>query len=199
MPTPGLNDNGYFLVSRTVVYTAAVDTAAPDAATLDSPAVAWTILGHIGDETADGNVTFTKSGGDVTTKGSITKKSIRQFSAPVFSGIEFDVSQLTRDVLALYHGTAGGTAPTVMKVEGQSDGVTTERACLVVWEDGTRRVALYAPRGSFSGRDSIDTTSIEDAVRVPLQVGFLDSSTLTGPNTKPLRYSWISPDLLAIS
>jgi hypothetical protein len=196
---PGLNDNGYFLNSRTVLYTAPVDTAQPDASVLDSPPVAWTILGHVGDETGDGNASFTREGGDVTTKGSITKKAIRTVVDPVFSGIDVDVTQLTRIPLQLYHGTAGGTNPTAMQIDGNSEGTATELAMLVVWEDGTKRVGLYAPRASWTGRDNIDTDSIEDAVRIPLHASFLDSATINASNGKPLRYTWISPTLLVLS
>lgn len=194
-----LKDNGYFLVSRTVLYTAAVDTAAPSAASLDSPGVAWTILGHIGDETAQGNVAFTREGGDVTTKGSITKKAIRQVVQAVATGFDVDVTQFTREVIALYVGTTGGTTPGIFAVEGQYDGQATETAALVVWEDGTSRVGLYAPRVSWTGRDNIPTDSIEDAIAVPLHAAFLDSNTIVGPNAKPLRYDWISPTLMALS
>lgn len=194
-----LNDNGYFLVSRTVLYTAPVDTAAPAAASLDSPGVAWTILGHIGDETAQGNVAFTRDGGDVTTKGSITKKAIRQVVQPVDTGFDVDVSQFTREVMALYVGTTGGSTTGVFQVEGASDGVATETAALVVWEDGTKRVGLYSPRVSWTGRDNITTDSIEDAIVIPLHAAFLDSNTVVGPTGKPLRYDWISPTLMPLS
>lgn len=194
-----LNDNGYFLVSRTVLYTAAVDTAAPAAASLDTPGAAWTILGHIGDETAQGNVSFTRDGGDVTTKGSITKKAIRQVVQPVNTGFDVDVTQFTRNVIALYVGTTGGTTDGVFQVEGASDGVATETAALVVWEDGTKRVGLYSPRVSWTGRDNITTDSIEDAIVIPLHAAFLDSNTVVGPNGKPLRYDWISPTLMPLS
>lgn len=194
-----LNDNGYFLVSRTVLYTAPVDTAAPAPTSLDTPGVAWTILGHIGDETAQGNVSFTRDGGDVTTKGSITKKAIRQVVQPVDTGFDVDISQFTREVMALYVGTTGGSTTGVFQVEGASDGVATETAALVVWEDGTKRVALYSPRVSWTGRDNITTDSIEDAVVIPLHAAFLDSNTVVGPNGKPLRYDWISPTLMPLS
>jgi hypothetical protein len=193
-----LEDAGYFLVNRTLVYTADVDTAAPDPDELDTPPGGWSLLGHIGDETADGNVSFTRDGGDVTTKGSISKRAIRQVVEPVNTGVEFDVTQLTRVPFTLYHGTAGGVVTGVFSVTGEADGGTTEKALLVVWEDGTKRVGLYAPKASFSGRDNIDTDSIEDAIRIPLRAGFLDSDTIL-VGGKPLRYDWISPTLLAIS
>lgn len=194
-----LNDNGYFLVSRTVLYTAPVDTTAPSTATLDTPGSPWAILGHIGDETAQGNVAFTRDGGDVTTKGSITKKAIRQVVQPVVTGFDVDVSQFTREVISLYVGTNGGTTAGSFQVEGASDGLATETAALVVWEDGVKRVALYAPRVSWTGRDNITTDSIEDAIVVPLHAGFLDSATVVGPNGKPLRYTWLSPTLMPLS
>jgi hypothetical protein len=195
----GLNDAGYFIPSRTVLYTAPVDTVAPDASILDTPGGAWTILGHVGDESAKGNVDFTRDGGDVTVKGSITKKAIRQIVDPVTTGFDVDVTQWTRGVLALYTGTTGGTGVSTFQVEGVSDGLTTQTAALVVWEDGTNRVALYAPKVGWSGRDNISTDSIADAVVIPLHAGFLDSNTVVGPTGKPLRYTWISPTLLLAS
>lgn len=194
-----LVDAGYVLPSRIVVYTAAVDTPAPAAGSLDTPGVAWSIRGHVGDEEGNGAPAFTREGGDVTTKGSMTKRAIRQVVAAVVTGVDMDFTQFTRDILSLYTGTTGGNAPGVFAVEGASDGGTTETALLIVWEDGTERVALYAPRVSWTGRDNISTDSVEDAVAVPVHAGFLDSATLTGPTGKPLRYDWISPDLFPSS
>ena len=195
---PGLNDNGYFIPSRTVVYTAAVDTVAPDTSVLDSPGVAWTILGHIGDETGDGNASYTREGGDVTTKGSMTKRAIRTTSSAVVSGVDFDLTQLTRETLAMYHGSNAGT-PTVLQIAGALDGTPTSKALLIVWEDGTKRVALYAPNASIVGRDNIDTASVEDAVKLPMHASFLDSATINDSNGKALRFSWLSPNLLPLS
>lgn len=194
-----LVDAGYVLPSRIVLYTAAVDTAAPAPGSLDTPGVAWSIRGHVGDETGDGAPSFTRDGGDVTTKGSMTKRAIRQVVEPVVTGIDVDLTQFTRDVLALYHGTTGGNVAGVMAIEGSYEGTPTETALLIVWEDGTSRVGLYAPRASWTGRDNIDTDSIEDAIRVPLHAGFLDSNTILGPNSKPLRYDWLSPTLMPSS
>ncbi len=194
-----LNDNGYVLPSRIVVYTAAVDTAAPAAASLDAPGASWTIRGHVGDEEGNGAPGFTREGGDVTTKGSMTKRAIRQVVAPVISGVDMDFTQFTREILSLYTGTDGGNTAGSFAVEGSKDGGTTKTALLIVWEDGAERVALYAPNVSWTGRDNISTDSIEDAIAVPVHAGFLDSTTLVGPTGKPLRYTWISPDLFPSS
>lgn len=195
-----LIDEGYVLVSRCVVYTAPVDTPEPDAtfAALNTP-VGFTIIGHVGDETGDGDPAFTRDGGDVTTKGSMTKRAIRQVVEPVNSGVDMDLTQFTRGTLALYHGTTGGTTDGKFQVAGSADGGTTETALLIVWEDGNTRVGLYAPRVSWTGRDNIETDSIEDAVRLPLHAGFLDSETLVDEDDRPLRYTWISPTLLPLS
>jgi len=193
-----LNDAGYFIPSRTVIYTAPVDTAAPADTALDTPAGAWKILGHLGDETGDGNVSFTREGGDVTTKGSMTKKAIRTVVDTVVSGIDFDLTQWTREALSRYHGSNVGTN-TALQVSGVNDGTSTAEAVLVVWEDGTKRVGLYAPNTAITGRDNLDTASIEDAVKVPLHASFLDSATINDANGKPLRFTWISPTLLGLS
>jgi len=194
-----LNDNGYVLPSRIVVYTATTDTAAPAYTSLDAPGAAWTIRGHVGDEEGNGSPGFTREGGDVTTKGSMTKRAIRQVVAPVVSGVDMDFTQFTREILSLYTGTDGGNSAGTFAVEGASDGGTTKTALLIVWEDGDERIGLYAPNVSWTGRDNIATDSFEDAIAVPVHAGFLDSETLTGPTGKPLRYSWISPDLFPSS
>lgn len=194
-----LNDAGYILPSRIVVYTAPVDEPAPADANLDAPGGNWQILGHVADETGDGAPSFTRDGGDVTTKGSMTKRAIRQIVDTVNTGVDMDMTQFGRDTLALYTGTRGGTTPNHFKVSGSNDGKVTETAMLIVWEDGAARVALYAPKVGWSGRDNIDTDSIEDAIRVPLHAGFLDSETITDDDDAPLRYDWISPTLLPVS
>jgi hypothetical protein len=194
-----LVDAGYILPSRIVVYTGAVDATAPVPASLDTPGAAWTIRGHVGDETGNGAPSFTRDGGDVTTKGSMTKRAIRQVVEPVNTGVDMDFTQFTREILSLYTGTVGGNTAGTFDVEGASDGGTTKTSLLIVWEDGIERVGLYAPNVSWTGRDNIDTDSIEDAIAVPVHAGFLDSATLVGPSGKPLRYRWISPDLFPSS
>lgn len=189
-----LIDSGYILPSRIVVYKAPVDTPAPAAADLTDPNSPWEIVGHVADEEGNGAPSFTRDGGDVTTKGSMSKRAIRQVVAAVNTGLDMDFTQFSRVPLSLYTGTDGGNVAGVFSVEGASDGGTTESAALVVWEDGADSVGLYAPHGSWTGRDNIDTDSVEDAIAVPVHFGFLDSDTITGPTGKPLRYSWISDD-----
>ena len=197
-----LNDTGYLIPSRIVVWDAPVDTVAPTNSVggLDAPTSPWAILAHVADETASGAPSLTRDGGDVTTKGSMTKRAIRTIVDPVTTGVDMDFTQLSRDTLKLYHSGTGGTTGGIFQVSSATDGGTTERAMLLVWEDGTSRVALYAPRVSWTGRDNIDTDSIEDAVKVPMHASFLDSSTLLAYDGKPLRYTWISPsNLLGLS
>lgn len=187
-----LIDSGYIMPSRIVVYKAPTDTPAPSAASLLSPASPWAIVGHVGDEEGNGAPSFTRDGGDVSTKGSMSKRAIRQVVAAVNTGLDMDFTQFSRVPLSLYTGTDGGNVSGVFAVEGASDGGTTESAALIVWEDGAEQVALYSPKGAWTGRDNIDTDSVEDAIAVPVHFGFLDSDTIVGPTGKPLRYSWIT-------
>jgi hypothetical protein len=181
-----LNDLGYVIPNRTMVYTAPVGTAAPSPTTvaLDAPTTPWMVVGHVGDETGDGNVSFVRDGGDVTSKGSMSKQTIRTITEAVTVGIELDFTQITRETLALYHGTDGGATDGTFEVTDADDG-STLTAVLIVWSDGANRVALYAAKASWSGRDSIDTDSVEDAVRVPVQATFLTPDT-------GAKYSWLS-------
>lgn len=193
-----LRDEGYFLPAAggTLVYTAPVDTPAPAPSALAAPSSPWAVLAHVGDETGDGNVDFTRDGGDITVKGSMSKKAIRTTTEAVTTGIEADFTQLSRETLALYHGTTGGSTTGVFEVSGTDDG-STNTAFLVVFSDGTNQVALYAPKVSWAARDNINFDSTEDATRVPMAATFLDSDTLTAANSKPLRYTWIAPELLS--
>jgi len=192
-----LTDAGYFLPSAggTMVYTADIDTPAP--ADLGTPGADWNVVGHVGDESGDGDPAFTRDGGDVTTKGSMSKRAIRTITEAVTTGVEMDFTQFTRDVLALYHGTDGGTTDGEFAVGANDDG-STETALLIVWRDGNIAVGLYAPRVSWTGRDNIDTDSVEDAIKIPMAASFLDSPTQTAATGNPLRYKWISPVLLEI-
>lgn len=191
-----LRDDAYVIPSRILVYTAPVGTVIADPVTkagLDTPPNPWALLAHVATEEGDGAPGFTRDGGDVTKKGSMTKRQIRTVIAAVATGMEMDFTQLSRETLALYHGTAGGTTAGRFSVYSSDNGAT-ETAVLVVWEDGTKRVGLTCERGSWSGRDSITTDSVEDAVRVPMSLSFLDPDGVPAP-----AFEWLSPTLLPLS
>lgn len=188
-----LIDAGYFLTSNAYVYTAPVGTAKPaaTAAALATPDAAWVLLGHLGTEAGDGMPEFGLNGGDVTPKGSMSKKQIRTITAAVTREIDFNLTQFTRDALALYYGSNGGAVDGYFDVQGVDDGNSTEKALLFTFRDGTNWVGFWAGRASISGQDSIKTEKPEDAIAVPLKAIALDPATGSDP-----RYSWISPALL---
>lgn len=191
-----LIDAGYFLTANAFVYTAPVGTARPDATAvaLETPGSPWELAGHLATEEGDGMPEFGLDGGDVTPKGSMSKKQIRTVVSPVTREIEFSLTQFTRVGLGLYYGGTGGATVGFFEVDSDSDGDATEKALLFTFRDGENWVGFHAGRAAISGADSIDTTDPENAIALPLKAIALDPESGSGP-----RFSWISPSLLALS
>lgn len=192
-----LRDNAYILPSSLHVYRAPVGTAAPAPADINTGgtlAPAWVEIAHVADETGDGGIQLTRDGGDTTPKGSMAKKTIRLIQEAVTTGFELDFTQLSRETLSLYHGTTGGAVSGAFDVHDGEDG-TTNTAFLAIWADGTAvNLALHSEKVAWSARDNIDTTSTEDAIRVPVQGTFLSPDT-----AGHAKYSWISTQVLPLS
>ncbi|ATY11567.1 hypothetical protein CU254_14700 [Amycolatopsis sp. AA4] len=195
-----LRDEGYFIPQSLHVYQAAPGTPPPTPEQIAPggtlPAV-WKEIAHVADETGDGGIQLTRDGGDRTPKGSMAKKTIRVVTAAVVTGFELDFTQITRETLALYHGTQGGTVDGVFGVADGEDSNDTVTAFLAVWTDGAVSLGLHAPKNSWAARDNIDTSSTEDATRVPV-VGTFISPDLVG-GVRPKKFNWISPQLFPLS
>jgi|SRR6187551_168568 len=191
-----LVDAGYTIPGTAFFYTAAQDTVAPAATNtaLAAPAVAWTLEGHLGLDDGTGMPNFEFEGGEVTVKGSMSKKAIRTSVSKVGRTIPFSLSQFTRNCLALYYGGTGGVADGVFDVMAADDGVPTRRAILFTFNDGGNWVGFYAPRADIIGADALSTEDVENALLLPLRATILDSAT---PLSVP-KFKWLSETLLDI-
>jgi len=189
-----LVDAGYTIPGTAFCYTATQDTAAPanTNVALAAPAVAWSLVGHLGLDDGTGMPNFEFDGGEVTVKGSMSKKAIRTSVSKIGRTIPFALSQFTRECLSLYYGGTGGTTTGAFEVLASSDGVPTRKALLFTFNDGGNWVGFYAPRVDIIGADAISTEDVENAILLPLRATILDSAT---PLTVP-KFKWISETLL---
>lgn len=191
-----LVDAGYTIPGTAFFYTAAADVVPPafTNAALAAPPVAWTLEGHLGLDDGTGMPNFEFDGGEVTVKGSMSKKAIRTSVSKIGRTVPFSLSQFTRNCLALYYGGTGGAVDGSFSVLSADDGVPTRRAILFTFNDGGTWVGFYAPRADIIGADAISTEDVENALLLPLRATILDSAT---PASVP-KFQWISETLLDI-
>lgn len=189
-----LVDAGYFIPGNAFVYSATAATAAPAISALASPPVAWTLVGHLGLDDGTGLPDFEFDGGDVTAKGSMSKKIIRTQVAKVTRAVTWSVSQFTRECLGLYYGGNGAATTGYFDVLAADDGVPTRKALLFTFNDGGTWVGFWAGVTDTIGADTLSTGDVENAVLLPLRSTILDSAT---PLTVP-RFRWIAPELLVL-
>lgn len=188
-----LVDDGYLIPGTAFVYTAAAGTAKPLANDLDSP-TGYTLLGHLGLDDGTGMPSFTYDGGEVTAKGSMSKKTIRTTVSKIVRGAEFSLSQFTRECLRYYYGGTGGAVDGYFDVLAADDGVPVRSALLFTFLDGDEWIGFWAGQCDTIGADALDLSDVENAVLLPLKATILDSST---PLTVP-KFSWVATSILDI-
>jgi hypothetical protein len=189
-----LVDAGYLIPGTAFIYTAAEGTVAPAVSALAAPPVAWTLAGHLGRDDGTGMPNFERDGGDVTVKGSMSKKAIRSQTSKITRSITYSLSQFTREALGLYYGGNGAAVTGYFDVLASNDGVPTRKAVLFTFLDGTTWVGFWAGVTDTIGADALATEDVENAVLLPLRTTILDSAT---PLTVP-KFRWIAPELLVL-
>lgn len=182
-----LNDNAYTIPSSGYVGWAPPGTPPPADADLhpDDWAAPWSVVGHVGTEENDGAPEISYDGGDLTAKGSWSKRRIRTVKAAETEAIAWSLSQIDKVALGLYFGgTGGATAGRFQRRTTDAD--TTEHAMLIVWLDGDEVFGVWYDNVSTKKGDSLDFTDNENPVMLPL------SSTVLDPVTGTLISEWIS-------
>lgn len=187
-----LVDAGYFIPGNAFVYTAAAGTAAPVSTALNAPPIAWTLVGHLGLDDGTGMPEFAYDGGEVTVKGSMSKKAIRTSVSKVVRSVNWSVSQFTRNVLGLYFGGTGGAVTDYFDVFAATDAVPTKTALLFTFNDGGNWIGWWAGQCATSSGDNLSTGDVENALLLPLTSTVLDA---TDPLATP-RFRWIAESLL---
>ncbi|AOT25476.1 major tail protein [Mycobacterium phage BabyRay] len=187
-----LNDDAVLTAAVGYVYTAAVGTAAPAAAELDTlnltntslwTPTGWDSVGH----TSRGDMPeFGFDGGDTEVRGTWQKKKLREVTTedPVDYLLIY-LHQFDEDALALYYGPNASTTAGEFAVSGSAD--PTEKAFFVVIEDGDVRIGFHAAKASVRRDDAIQLP-VDEFASLPVRATFLNH------NSEPL-FKWINEDL----
>lgn len=188
-----LNDNAVLTAAIGYVYTAAVGTAAPSAASLASinletpsgwtPAT-WNLLGHT---SRNDMPEFGFDGGDSEIKGTWQRKKLREVTTeePV-DYLTIFLNQFDEEALELYYGTNAVATAGLFAVAGAGN-TAVEKALFVVIEDGTFRLGFHASKASIKRDDAIQLP-VDDLASLPVKATFLQHSS------NPL-FTWINEDL----
>lgn len=184
-----LNDNAVVLPAVGYIYVAAVDTASPTPAQIETfdptvGLVGWTQLGHT---SRDDLPVFGFDGGDAETLGSWQNASLRRVTTEVAQDfVTFNALQLDEQILSYYYGVAN-PGSTVGKFDVADSSVTgIETALVIVIVDGDATVGFHASKVSLGREDAIEL-AIDEFVAVPLRASILKSGS------NPL-FSWLSYD-----
>lgn len=143
-----LNDNATVLPGRGTILLhntpgTVFDEDMLDALDLDATTPAlpsgWTWLGHTSREN---NVALSKSGGEVTTKGSWWNAALRGSKTPTEWGVTVNSLQIDADTLALaFPGGALNATTGVFEIPETESLV--DRAALIYIQDGTRHMGIW--------------------------------------------------------
>lgn len=184
-----LNDNSVVLPAVGYIYVAAVDTASPTPAEIESfdpttGLAGWTQIGHT---SRDDLPVFGFDGGDAETLGSWQNASLRRVTTEAAQDyVTFNALQLDEQVLSYYYGVSN-PGSTVGKFDVTDSSVSgIETALLIVIVDGDATVGFHASKVSMGREDSIEL-AIDEFVAVPLRASILKSGS------NPL-FSWLSYD-----
>lgn len=188
-----LVDDGFLIPGNAFVYVAAAGTAKPTPGDLDSP-TGYTLLGHLGLDDGTGMPSFEFEGGEVSAKGSMSKKTVRTTVSKIVRGATFSLSQFTRECLTYYYGGTGGIVDGYFDVLAADDGVPKRSAILFTFLDGDEWFGWWAGVCDTIGADALSTEDVENALLLPLRTTVLDSAS---PLTVP-KFSWIASTILDI-
>lgn len=192
-----LNDAAVLTAAVGHVFTAPAGTAPPSPtllATLNlSDPASWTgatgydSVGH----TSRGDMPeFGYEGGDSEVKGSWQKKKLREVTTedPV-DYLTMFLQQFDEEAFNLYYGENASETPGVFGVSAAGN-KQSEKAFLVVIEDGGVRLGFHVHKASVKRDDSIQLP-VDDFASLPIRATFLQ-------HNDELLFSWISEDLFGV-
>lgn len=184
-----LNDNAVITPATGYIFVAAVDTASPTPAQIETfdPATGiagWVQLGHT---SRDDLPVFGFDGGDSEVKGTWQNASFKRVTTEVAQDyITFNALQLDEQILSYYYGVTnpGSTVGKFDVDNAATSGVDT--ALLIVIVDGEATVGFHASKVTMGREDSIEL-AVDEFAAVPLRASILKSGS------NPL-FSWLSYD-----
>lgn len=174
------NDKATLKVGIARFYTAAVGTARPTTiATLKAPPVAWT---EVGNTTLENILNLTSEGGAVSTLSSLQNKSLRQSVEARIESLGLNLLEWTTQSLKFYYG-GNSVITDDGAVEIPSEPVPTEKAFLVVLEDGEAVGGFYAAKASIFRSDDIAIADVNSLAQLPIKVTALNNAGATSAMT----------------
>lgn len=184
-----LNDNAVITPATGYIFVAAVDTASPTPAQIETfdPATGiagWVQLGHT---SRDDLPVFGFDGGDSEVKGTWQNASFKRVTTEVAQDyITFNALQLDEQILSYYYGVTnpGSTVGKFDVDNAATSGIDT--ALLIVIVDGEATVGFHASKVTMGREDSIEL-AVDEFAAVPLRASILKSGS------NPL-FSWLSYD-----
>lgn len=188
-----LNDSAVLTAAVGYVFTAPVGTVAPAPAELPDLDLAkpelwtpsgWDSIGH----TSRGDMPeFGFEGGDTEVKGSWQKKKLREVTTEdTVDYLTLFLQQFDEDAFNLYYGENASATPGVFGVSA-SGNKQSEKAFLIVIEDGDVRIGFHVSKASVKRDDAIQLPS-DDFASLPIKATFLQ-------HEDELLFSWINEDL----
>lgn len=136
-------------VGATAPTLANINAFDPSVGTLTTPA-GYTNFGHT---SLDNDSTPIFDGGDTTTRGSRQNANLRQTVAAVTEGLQLNGIQIDQDQLAYYYGTS--TSSTDGRFDIPDVRTPLEKSVIIIYCDGTKRVAEYHPRAAITSAGAI--------------------------------------------
>lgn len=168
-----MDDNKTLIVATAQIYTAPVDTKAPTVTAYKTnkttALTGWTNVGHTSSDTP---FKITKSGGDVTTKGSLQKKKLRTSIGDVSYSIEIALEQFDAPSIKRY---LGANAATVDGITYAKSKPTAEHcALLIAIEDEANICFIHAGKCDIVANGDFDVNNVEDLVSLPVKFEVLE-------------------------
>lgn len=165
-----LLDEATLKIGTVSFYHAPVGTAVP--ASFTAPGVAWENFGHTSLEDI---LNMEVEGGEATNLGSVQNKTLRVSYSSRTESFTFQLLQFDEDSLKFFYGS---NMPTVGDMLGVPvDPTPVQSALLVVFTDGAKHFALYAPKAELFRADAISLSDTESLVALPVKATILQHGT----------------------
>ena len=178
------NDAATLKVGNARFYTAPVGTARPlTIAEYKAPPVTWKEMGNTSLENI---ISLTSEGGTVSTLGSRQNRNLRQSVDARTESFGIALLEWTAASLKLYYG-ANAVVTADGAVEVPSEPSPTEKAFLVVMEDGENIAGFYAEKSSIFRSEDIAIADTNSLAQLPIKVTALNA------NGKPSALTVITP------
>lgn len=156
-------------VGATAPTAANINAFNPSSGALTTPS-GYTNFGHT---SLDNDFSPTYDGGDTTTRGSRQNSLLRQTVATITEGLQVNAIQIDKDQLAYYYGTSTGT--TEGKFEAPDTRSPLEKAVIIIYVDGSRKVAEYHPRAAITSQGAI-VNAADGWLEFPVKMTWLKQS-----------------------